>query len=458
MKFDYLPRLIATALFFDSNFAWSLEAEQEKTMADILREIRSINEADADRYKTRETQFKQEAANQKALLRAAEDEVRRQERARNRLQKDFDNNEEILTGLESSLDKRVGDLGELFGVFRQTADDTQTMLFDSLITLEFPARRTKISKLAESDEVPTIAQMRALWTLLIEESALSGTISKFQASVVRPSGEKYDADVTRVGSFNVITEDRYLNYLAENDELVELPRQPAGAVRSSAADLHDADPGQEVGFFIDPSRGALLGLLVQSPSLGERVEQGKAVGYAIILLGIVGLIIVGQRLLTLTRIRSRINNQMKDLETPRPDNPLGRILISYIENKHLDLDTIKSRVEEVMFSDLAEIKKGLQLIKVFAAVAPLMGLLGTVIGMIGTFQAITLFGTGDPKLMAGGISQALVTTVLGLCAAIPLVLSHGLLSSQSTKLGKLIGEQFLSVVADKAQQEAIKEN
>lgn len=458
MKFDYLPRLIAAVLFFVSNFAWSLEAEQEKTMADILREIRSINEADADRFKTRETQFKQEAANQKALLRAAEDEVRRQERARNRLQKDFDNNEEILTGLESSLDKRVGDLGELFGVFRQTADDTQTMLFDSLITLEFPARRTKISKLAESDEVPTIAQMRALWTLLIEESALSGTISKFQASVVRPSGEKYDADVTRVGSFNVITEDRYLNYLAENDELVELPRQPAGAVRSSAADLHDADPGQEVGFFIDPSRGALLGLLVQSPSLGERVEQGKAVGYAIILLGIVGLIIVGQRLLTLTRIRSRINNQMKDLETPRPDNPLGRILISYIENKHLDLDTIKSRVEEVMFSDLAEIKKGLQLIKVFAAVAPLMGLLGTVIGMIGTFQAITLFGTGDPKLMAGGISQALVTTVLGLCAAIPLVLSHGLLSSQSTKLGKLIGEQFLSVVADKAQQEAIKEN
>ena len=440
MKFDHLPRLIAAALFIVSNFAWSLEAEQEKTMADILREIRSINEADADRYKTRETQFKQEAANQKALLRAAEDEVRRQERARNRLQKDFDNNEEILTGLESSLDKRVGDLGELFGVFRQTADDTQTMLFDSLITLEFPARRTKISKLAESDEVPTIAQMRALWTLLIEESALSGTISKFQASVVRPSGEKYDADVTRVGSFNVITEDRYLNYLAENDELVELPRQPAGAVRSSAADLHDADPGQEVGFFIDPSRGALLGLLVQSPSLGERVEQGKAVGYAIILLGIVGLIIVGQRLLTLTRIRSRINNQMKDLETPRPDNPLGRILISYIENKHLDLDTIKSRVEEVMFSDLAEIKKGLQLIKVFAAVAPLMGLLGTVIGMIGTFQAITLFGTGDPKLMAGGISQALVTTVLGLCAAIPLVLSHGLLSSQSTKLGKLIGE------------------
>ena len=352
----------------------------------------------------------------------------------------------------------MGDLGELFGVFRQTADDTQTMLFDSLITLEFPARRTEISKLAESDEVPTIAQMRALWTLLIEESALSGTISKFQASVVRPSGEKYDADVTRVGSFNVITEDRYLNYLAENDELVELPRQPAGAVRSSAADLHDADPGQEVGFFIDPSRGALLGLLVQSHSLGERVEQGKAVGYAIIILGIVGLIIVGQRLLTLTRIRSRINNQMKDLETPRPDNPLGRILISYIENKHLDLDTIKSRVEEVMFSDLAEIKKGLQLIKVFAAVAPLMGLLGTVIGMIGTFQAITLFGTGDPKLMAGGISQALVTTVLGLCAAIPLVLSHGLLAAQSTKLGKLIGEQFLSVVADKAQQEAVKEN
>ena len=127
------------------------------------------------------------------------------------------------------------------------------------------------------------------------------------------------------------------------------------------------------------------------------------------------------------------------------------------ENKHLNLETIKSRIEEIVYSDIAEIKKGLPVIKVLAAIAPLMGLLGTVTGMIGTFQAITLFGTGDPKLMAGGISQALVTTVLGLCAAIPLLLSHSLLSSQVTKITKTVGEQFLAVIANKVKSESRQE-
>ena len=214
---------------------------------------------------------------------------------------------------------------------------------------------------------------------------------------------------------------------------------------------------KSVGFYLDPSRGALLGLIVQSPSLLERIEQGRVVGYAILVLTLIGMALVAQRLIELTRLRMRIAKQLNDLDSPRPDNPLGRILTAYYENRHLNLETIKSRIEEIVYSDIAEIKKGLPVIKVLAAIAPLMGLLGTVTGMIGTFQAITLFGTGDPKLMAGGISQALVTTVLGLCAAIPLLLSHSLLSSQVTKITKTLGEQFLSVIATKVKSDTNQE-
>ena len=428
-------------------------ALSDESLLNLLEKVQGNKTSEASWNADRERRFRSEAAAQKEMMRKAEAQVSEQENLRDRLKSQFDKNEEELAELEALLEKRVGDLGELFGVFRQMADDSQTMLYDSLITFEKPERKKIVSVLAESDEIPTIPQMRELWTLMIEEAALSGQVSRFQSEITEPGGENYVADVVRVGTFNMITGNRYLNYLSETDQAIELPRQPAGYVQSSASDLFAAPPGQQVGFYIDPSRGALLGLLVQSPSLTERIEQGKSVGYAIIGVGFVGLLIVLQRLIVLTRIRIRMSRQLKTLEAPKPDNPLGRMMIAYYENRHLDLEAIKRRVEAIMFTDLADIRKGLQVIKVLAAVAPLMGLLGTVTGMIGTFQAITLFGTGDPKLMAGGISQALITTVLGLCAAIPLLLSHSFLSGRVMLLSKLIGEQSLTILAEKAESD-----
>ena len=443
--------------FLCLTFSLVLTSQAQDSPFDILKKIQDNKTEEAIRNEQRELRFRTEAEKQNSLMRKAEAEVAAQESTRRKLQVDFDKNEELLTDLESKLDKRVGDLGELFGVFRQVADDTETMIFDSLITLEKPERKETISQLAESTEIPTIPQMRELWSLLIEEAVLSGQTSRFTNEVVKPDGNKYSSEVIRVGTFNAITDDIYLNYFSENEQLAELARQPDAYIRSSANDLSSAEFQKSVGFYVDPSRGALLGLIVQAPSLLERIEQGRVVGYAILILTLIGMALVAQRLIELTRLRLRISNQLKDLDSPRPDNPLGRILTAYYENKHLNLETIKSRIEEIVYSDIAEIKKGLPVIKVLAAIAPLMGLLGTVTGMIGTFQAITLFGTGDPKLMAGGISQALVTTVLGLCAAIPLLLSHSLLSSQVTKITKTVGEQFLAVIATKVKSESKQE-
>lgn len=431
----------------------SVHAQGGQSLKALLDDVVKTSAEEDKINKAREAKFRMAASEQESLLKGAEAEVARQEQQRDALRATFDENEVALGELQELLDRRTGDLGELFGVFRQTAGDAETVIFSSLISLEYPDRKAEISALAETTEVPSIEEMRKLWELLIEETALSGDISRFKHAVIDPDGTSYDSDVLRVGTFNVIAGDKYLDYLSESEALVELSRQPASHVRATADALFSAEAGAKVKFTVDPSRGALLGLLVQSPSLLERIEQGGTVGYAIIVVGIFGLLVVLERILRLMRIKSRINAQMKDLDKVNTNNPVGRIMTVYFENKNLDLETTARKLQEVIIRDMAEIKKGLPIVKVLAAVAPLMGLLGTVVGMIGTFQAITLFGTGDPKLMAGGISQALITTVLGLVAAIPLLLTHTVLSSRVTQLSKIIAEQAAGLMAKKAESD-----
>lgn len=427
-------------------------AEPDGSVLDLYERVQREAASESAHNKERELRFQSSAQEQQALLREAEQNIAGHEARRNDLKTSFDANETRLAELQTELQRRTGDLGELFGVFRQTADDAQTVLFDSLIMLEHPEREAELELLASKKEVPSIPEIQKLWELLLQEIALSGQTSTFKHAVVAPDGTSYDAAVTRVGLFNIISEDKYLDHLPESNSIIELPRQPAGGFRSTAEQLFSADPGSTVAFALDPSRGALLGLLIQSPSLWERIQQGQEVGYAIMIVALIGLMLVLERWFRLSRISGRMKRQLKDLNTISDDNPLGRIMRVFYENQHLqDQELISRKLEQVVISDVADVRKGLSTIKVIAAITPLMGLLGTVTGMIGTFQAITLFGVGDPKLMAGGISQALVTTVQGLVAAIPLLLSHSLLNSQATNLSKIIGEQAAGMMAGKAE-------
>lgn len=446
----YIRRALCIAATFGAMTAAQVNAD---SLQDLYLQVSGEISAEANNNTEREKRFIAAASQQKQMLKDVKIKLAQQEALQKKLKKEFDSNETELAELSTLLDQRTGNLGELFGVFRQMARDTQQITYDSLITVQYPDRVEAIEKLASSTEVPTIIEMKTLWSLLLQEISASSEVTEFTAKVVQPNGESYETEVTRVGAFNVVTDNKYLIYSPEGKQLVELTRQPESRYGNTAAALTSAEDGEKVNFAIDPSRGALLGLLVQAPSLMERVKQGKEVGYAIIVVGIFGLLYALMRYIALSATSRRINKQLKNIDQPSDDNPLGRMMLAFYENKHLnDLDVITKKLEEVIFKELMVMKKGLSTIKVLAAIAPLMGLLGTVTGMIGTFQAITLFGTGDPKLMAGGISQALITTVLGLCAAIPLLLASNFLASRNQSLSKIIGEQASGMVAEKAAE------
>ncbi|MDH3373797.1 MAG: MotA/TolQ/ExbB proton channel family protein, partial [Gammaproteobacteria bacterium] len=352
------------------------------------------------------------------------------------------------------LDERLGALKELFGVLQTVSGDTQGRFTSSLTNLQFPDRENFLvalgSKMASATELAQIEDIERLWFELQREITESGKVVRFNKLVTKANGEQEEMEVVRVGLFNLISDIGYLEHDPNEGSISELQRQPPGRFSNSAGDLFDAESGY-VGFGVDVTRGGILGLLVETPTLGEKVDQGGIVGYSILALGAIGLLIAIWRFMGLSTASRKVSAQLKR-DTASTDNPLGRVLAAYESNKGADTETIELKLSEAALKEMPGLTKGLLFIKVISVVAPLMGLLGTVTGMIKTFQVITLYGAGDPKMMAGGISQALVTTVLGLVVAIPMVLLHTVVSGQSRKVINVIQSQSAGLIAEHSEK------
>ena len=368
------------------------------------------------------------------------------------LNRRFDQNEVDLADLEERLQIRIGNFGELFGVVRDTAGNTIGRIYTSLVSAQYPDRIKRLEDVGAAEELPSLEDLRNLQLALLEEMAQSGQVVRFNAEITDPSGRKQQGEVIRVGAFVLVHDGQFLTRDDRTGALQVLPRQPAGRFVNMAEDLGEATSGV-VRMAIDPSRGQLLGLLIQAPNLVERVQQGGYVGYTIIGMGVIGLLIALWRLFVLQGAGRRIRAQLRS-SGARDDNALGRILLVYEEHRSGNLDALALKLDEAIMREAPALERYQGILKVFAAVAPLLGLLGTVVGMIITFQQLTLFGTGDPKLMAGGISQALITTVLGLIVAIPLVLLHSVVSSSSQGLVEILEEQSAGLIARKADADA----
>jgi len=282
------------------------------------------------------------------------------------------------------------------------------------------------------------------------EMTESGKVTKFNTSVVQAGGEKVNKEVVRVGPFALVSDGKYLDYNGVTGTVAELIRQPADRYNDSAEALQESS-GRMVEFGIDPTGGSILGLLVQAPTLKERVEQGGEVGYIILIVGAIGLLLALERLVSLSIIQNKVKRQLKRKKLKK-SNPLGRVLLVRDKYPNADTEALELHLTEAILGEVPKLSRNLTIIKIISVVAPLMGLLGTVTGMINTFQAITLFGTGDPKLMAGGISTALVTTVLGLVVAIPMTLLYAILNTRSKNIVYILQEQASGVIAERAER------
>jgi biopolymer transport protein ExbB len=442
-----LTNIIKVSLLVLLSISHLQAAETEKpvtTLEGLLQQVQQFQKQESAINKQREAQFSANKQQQKNVLNQAKAELKAQQKRADALKGSFDKNEKRLGEKEDELRLRVGNLGEMFGVVRQVADDLNGTLLTSLTRAEKPTRSADLDRLSQAKELPSIQELQKLWLTLQEEMTLTGQISQFNALVVQNDGSEKEQLVTRIGAFTALTEEGYLRFDEENGRLISMARQPAQA--GLIDDYLSASDGKMNAIAIDPTRGALLGLVLSNPDLIGRIKQGALVGYIIIAIAIIGLLLAAWRLIALFSIRKKVEAQIKQLDKPKDDNPLGRVL-AVATDDITDQETLELKIDEAILKEVPSLEKVQSMIKLFAAIAPLLGLLGTVTGMIATFQAITNFGTGDPKLMAGGISQALITTVLGLVAAIPLLLSHNLVSSQSKRLVQILDEQAAGLIA-----------
>ncbi|MDA7754756.1 MotA/TolQ/ExbB proton channel family protein [Pseudomonadales bacterium] len=438
-------------------FSINVQAADEipaKSLAELLQLVRDGKVVNKQINEKRESDFVADKASQQKALNNAKAEQRREEARSERLETTFENNEQRLASLQEVLAKRLGSLRELFGVLQQVSGDTRGVLEGSLVSAEYPGRGEWLGQFAasmgRSSKLASIEEIERLWFELQREMTESAKVTKFTTKINKVDGEVIEAEVIRIGNYNLISNGEYVTYDIANQIVKELPRQPAGRYVDSAAALTGATSGF-TSFGLDPTRGQLLALQIQVPTLEERIQQGQETGYTIIALGIVALLLSLERFITLTLVGGKVKRQIK-ADSADPKNPLGRVLQTYYDNKDVDSETLMLKIDEAILKEQPAINARISFIKIISMVAPLLGLLGTVIGMILTFQAITLFGTGDPKTMAGGISSALMTTVLGLCVAIPTVLLHSIVSTRANGIMHILNEQSAGLIAEHAEK------
>ncbi len=435
--------------------AGSVQAQDSApSMQQLLELIQQGQSRDSQEARQREAEFARRKNEQQNLLNQARAERNRQEGESERLEQLFENQQAEIVAARAALDERLGALKELFGVLQTVAGDAQGRFATSLTNVQFPDREQFLvelgSKMAGANSLASIEDIEQLWFELQRQITETGKVVRFEHTVTLANGEETQMPVARVGAFNLAGPVGYLQYDAGTERVSELQRQPEQSrYTNSAQDLVAAQEAP-VTFGVDVTRGGILALLVESPTIKDRINQGGIVGYCIIGLGIIGLLIAIVRFVGLSNDSRKVAAQLKR-DTASTDNPLGRVLAAYESNRGADTETIELKLSEAALKEMPRLTKGLLFIKVISVVAPLMGLLGTVTGMIKTFQVITLYGAGDPKMMAGGISQALMTTVLGLVVAIPMVLLHTIVSGQSRKVINILQSQSAGLVAQHSE-------
>ncbi|MDP9142053.1 MAG: MotA/TolQ/ExbB proton channel family protein [Pseudomonadota bacterium] len=419
-------------------------AQQKSGMDDLLKQIRDSAQQTTRLNQEREARFLKEKNEQQALLQKAQADLAAAEAKAARVRSQFDAGQAEITAMKQTLVARIGDASAMYAGVKETASTFRVRAGDSLVTAQVPERLEFLDRLAQATELPALNDLEQLWVTLAEEIAEGGRVARFKAEIVNDDGVRSEQDVVRVGMFTAFADDRLLTLDGITGHLTLLDRQPGH--EGLLSDFSETTQGT-ASVLVDPTRGELLRLYTLKPSLLERLNQGGLLGYVILLIGIVGAALAIYQLFFLMKTGRKVQAQLQNTRAPTADNPLGRVLAVLKDETSADPEVLELHLSEAVLRETPAIERFQNLIRMIVAAGPLLGLLGTVIGMIITFQAILEAGTGDPRVMAGGISHAMVATVLGLGIAIPLLFINSLLATRSRALIQILDEQSAGLLA-----------
>jgi len=423
-----------------------IDVPQATSPDDLLEKVRQGFVIEKDEDRRRVIDFERRRDEQAQMLADAKAREAREEARSQALEKEYQEKEVKIAELEEALAQRMGNLGELFGVTRQIAGDTRGLVEASITTSQFGTDRVEfLEGLGASKELPSIDELTKLWAEMLHEMNEQGKVVSYETQVYTPTGIE-TREVTRAGVFTVISNDEYLLWDPNKGQLQQLSRQPPSRFLDTIQEYAAGESGSLSGLAVDPSSGSLLAVLIETRELIERLPDGGAVGYTVITLGLVAFALGLVKMIWLAIVSRKVTAQKKNAN-PDTTNPLGRVLAVARDNPDADREQLELMLDEVVLRESGKLESLVWLVRIVSVVAPLMGLLGTVTGMIRTFQSITLFGAGDPRMMAGGISEALVTTMLGLVTAIPLVLLHAALANNTKKIVDTLDEQSAGLIA-----------
>ncbi|MFZ3408285.1 MotA/TolQ/ExbB proton channel family protein [Vibrio chagasii] len=436
------------ALLCITSLSFSAFSASDST-AQLVNKAKSENRTQASHNVVREADFKKTEQELKAIKAQLEAKRTSVQNATDALTKTFSDNENKLARLEEKLRLETGSLGELFGVVRQNAKELGAELSSTVNSVDRAEHTATVEQIIDAKSLPSMPQLSGLWMSMVEQIQASSELSKSQIAFINGEGNTNKVDAYRLGSIGLVTEQGYVSWNTQREDAIAYLKQPQnGPTLSSLSSLANGEVSNVV---VDPSRGFMLEQLALTPSLSDRLQAGGVVGKVILGLLAIGLIIALVRGVSLAIARQKIRAQLKNPEQAG-DNPLGRVLAVYNKEQNQTVEALELRLLEAVVDEQTHLEKGLSMLKLLAALAPMLGLLGTVTGMIETFQVITQFGNGDPKVMAGGISMALVTTVLGLVAAMPLLLAHNILSTQAENIRNILEKQGIGLVAEQAEE------
>lgn len=449
-------KAFAAAACFGATSLIATVPASAQSLQDVLNAVRQDSNQISRENEQRLREFRQATAEQEQSMASLRAELRQAEARGQALQREFDANELELSALQTQLETEAGDFGLLLGQFRQAAQESQPILRNSLASAEYPGRAQELADIAQARTLPTRADLDKLPKAILLEMIAQSEVKAFEADVqnLGGGGETETAEVFRVGVFNAATVNGNRFVEMGSDGLVAFPKQPPASFANAMSRLINAGDTDVVAAPLDPSKGNLFDTYGKLPTFGDRIEDGGLVGRIIMFIGLVGVVLGLFKFVSLLLMGMSMGGTRKSKEAG-DGNPLARIFQTYEDHRKDKIETLELKLDEQILKETPKIERLNDIVKVLASVAPLLGLLGTVIGMIITFTAITIYGAGDPQLMADGISTALMTTVMGLCAAIPLLLIHAIISAQARSAQQVLDEQAAGLVAERAEKDGV---